>query len=844
MDKQNLNNYKVIKIRLYRIIKDSESLQILSDAVNRTHQIVIHVYQFLRLWILNKYENNVVIPKITEDILKMSFRALTEHTNGPNPKGDNLKIYEEFKTFNEEVYSKLNYTSKIKSINLSAIIDYQCTDMLTNIENNIEMHFIDYLKQYVNGHFKDEHMSILEKYEGKEKILLRKSLRKELKDVKEDLLNNTLNSNPNYHTWINENRPKIYPTNVTQLVRSELNADPQIYLKGMIFMNIKLEEIGKKMFQFFPLRSNGVPKYATFDTKSIIELLIKSNKQEYLVDIENNKKTIWEKYFNMNNPIFKYKNYHFDYMIRTDGYAVSIQFIHEEQYIKKKEKNEKMKKARQEANMLYSKLKAEYEADLIFQFWEKIKLGHVDKNEVNIIKKEYENISIKASEEAYLRISEIRKEKKKKVKEKEDANRKAIREKNKDLSKEEKKKIVDSMKKRKEFPYLEDLSIDELKEIRESFIIYVDPGKKSLLTMMGDDNRIFKYTNSRRIKETKRLKHQRLLHNYRRKKGILEYEEILSKYNSKSCNYNKFKEYVEVKNRLNGKLLEKYEDTRFRQYKWHAYINTKRSESKMLDSIEEFFGIKNGMKDNKKVVILYGDWGIPKQLRHFMSTPMIGLKRIVNERFTIYDIDEFRTSCLDYQTETKCDNLYSPDKKGTIRKIHSVLTFKMKDKRMGCRNRDVNSVMNMKKITDYWFINGKRPLKYTRSYAFEEEKTGRNPSSTEIEVPNLSKPVKDEQTTQGAITVLKMKPLRKSQPRKLKSIIQSNDTVKIISDNTKIKAEKDSNDEIKENLSSNKIKTITTTTTKIKTRKLKLNISKNGNKIKNSGVLSTRSVQG
>ena len=56
-------------------------------------------------------------------------------------------------------------------------------------------------------------------------------------------------------------------------------------------------------------------------------------------------------------------------------------------------------------------------------------------------------------------------------------------------------------------------------------------------------------------------------------------------------------------------------------------------------------------------------------MRNFISTPMIGLKRKLKERFKVYNFDEFRTSLLHYKTEEKCENLYLPDKKGKKRKI-------------------------------------------------------------------------------------------------------------------------------------------------------------------------------
>ena len=80
------------------------------------------------------------------------------------------------------------------------------------------------------------------------------------------------------------------------------------------------------------------------------------------------------------------------------------------------------------------------------------------------------------------------------------------------------------------------------------------------------------------------------------------------------------------------------------------------------------------------------DWGKGKQMRNFISTPMIGLKRKLSERFKIYNLDEFRTSLLNYKNEEICKNLYLPDKKGTLRKLHSVLTYKMENNRYGLRS--------------------------------------------------------------------------------------------------------------------------------------------------------------
>lgn len=216
----------------------------------------------------------------------------------------------------------------------------------------------------------------------------------------------------------------------------------------------------------------------------------------------------------------------------------------------------------------------------------------------------------------------------------------------------------------------------------------------------------FVYRNKRRIGETKRLKYQRLKENHMRKTKIKELEEELNKTNSRSCIYKTFAKYIKIKNEVNESVYEKYNEEYYRRYKWYAHINKSRHEDNLLNEIEKRFG--------KDCILIFGDWGRGKQLRNFISTPMIGLKRKLGERFKIYNVDEHKTTCINNVTEEKCKNLYLPDKKGTSRKLHSVLTYKMENNRYGCIQRDINSVKNMKKIVNHWLEHKKRPKVYSR----------------------------------------------------------------------------------------------------------------------------------
>jgi UDP-N-acetylglucosamine enolpyruvyl transferase len=58
------------------------------------------------------------------------------------------------------------------------------------------------------------------------------------------------------------------------------------------------------------------------------------------------------------------------------------------------------------------------------------------------------------------------------------------------------------------------------------------------------------------------------------------------------------------------------------------------------------------------IIIIMGDWLTQKQMKNFISIPNIGIKQKLNERFVVFNIDEYRTSSLHNKTEEKCENLY------------------------------------------------------------------------------------------------------------------------------------------------------------------------------------------
>jgi len=331
------DKYKCIKLPITSILyKNEESQNIfntIQDAVYRTNYITTKTSLLLRLWCLNKYHNGINFPLITETTIKMCMKSILKPSKGGRkPKEENVLLLNEFKQLH-------NFTLE-DGVNLSAILNYYAITILTSIENNIKIHFFDYVNRFINSYFKVLYKDEITNKEFKRQLF------KDLYVVKNDIINGTLKANEKFHNWIKEYRYKIVPEDFEVSYYYDVKSTPQKYLKYMIFMNIELEKIEGKMYQFFPLQSSIIPNHIQIDTTSIIYLLINTEKKKYLDNVELYKEVLWDKFFNITQKI---KDYKFDNTIITDGYATSLRFIHKDYIEGEKQKKEKMKKGRKEA---------------------------------------------------------------------------------------------------------------------------------------------------------------------------------------------------------------------------------------------------------------------------------------------------------------------------------------------------------------------------------------------------------------------------------------------------------------------------------------------------------------
>ena len=81
--KRKPDKYRTMKCPLKNIIIDQRNIEVLFEAMMRTHKLVIQSYQFLRFWILKKYKDNKTIPEITpkpgKKLMKAGIGTKTNH---------------------------------------------------------------------------------------------------------------------------------------------------------------------------------------------------------------------------------------------------------------------------------------------------------------------------------------------------------------------------------------------------------------------------------------------------------------------------------------------------------------------------------------------------------------------------------------------------------------------------------------------------------------------------------------------------------------------------------------------------------------------------------------------
>jgi len=585
-------SFQTIKTTLKSVLLNRNEIQPeINKLVFAMNDLMIHSYQFIRLYVLHCYTNNQPLPEIDETFILYCIKSLGVRDNR-GKKGADTELLEKLDKFYQSEYQPLLNHEKTNLKNTTFMLPYLATQIHTSLSNNAQEHFIQHFLRFINK-------TTAEITEDKATLF---QFKKQVLELDEE-------TNEIFAEWKQQHLPNIFPKDIKKSIHYDVKVRPFSYLKGMLYMNSVLETQESKLFQPLPLRNNIIPKHIILDTACLVSLFSpekdkdgnKTKKGELLKNIKDNQHDIWNGFLNLNHKTFKNKHYHFHHQIQTDGISCCLLFIRKDLKDKK----------------WGSKVPTLPEQD---------------------------------------------------------------------------------------FYNIEDLSKEQLDELKPRNIVGCDPGKRSLVYMMDGNGNKLQYTAPQRKMESKAKCNQRILLEEKKKHGVIGLETELSSENSKSVDYEKFKSYLVEKDKLNKKVLDFYQRETWRKMKFRQYSYGKKSMDTFLNKIKETFG--------ENILIGYGNWSRSTQMKHFMPTMNKGLRKQIHKKYDTITINECNTSKKCCECYNNLDYYKHKNGEKQFRLLVCSNCVRPQVKQTVFRTRDANSSINIMNLTKWWIEKQQRPPQF------------------------------------------------------------------------------------------------------------------------------------
>lgn len=679
--------YRSIKIPLKAVLRNRQTVQpAITNLVFMLNDLVIHTYQFIRLFILYRVTaRKQECPTVDETFVLYCIKTLGSR-DARGRSAQNVTLRDELQTFYDTEYQPLVEHVKPDLRRTTHILPYIATQIHTALSVNIQEHFVQHLLRFINRTTQP-----IEK--GEDRAPLFRFKKRILEGGSVDVENEETEA---LVAWRAKHLPSILPARrpiLKSSVHYDVKVHPFDYLPGMLYMNSVLETMlpppqsdvqedaaGKedirttlsadrkqkrhpdddgppssfqpsvRLFQPLPLRTNIIPKHIILDTASIIDFFCPDvrreggrpvKKAELMAHIEDSKAEVWGEMLNLRHKVFRNPHYTFHHQIQTDGVSVSLLFIRK---------------------------------DIVAA-------GP---------KKRGDKIPVVA-EQTFCTVETVP------------------------------DTVLDSWKGRT--------------------IIGCDPGKRSLVYMASADEgcrATLQYTSPQRRRESTTKRNSQILRVEKRRSGVQAMEAALAKHNAKTVDYETFKAYLVAKTRLNADAATFYQREVWRSMKFRQHAYGQKGIDRFLDRIRETFG--------ENLLIGYGNWSQgATQMRNNAPSLGKGLRKLIHRRYDTVTIDECNTSrkcaacnnnltnynrgCSSQRQQSAADT-DSPSKK-VFRLLTCTECVSPEGKRTAFWTRDVNSAVNIARLTRRWIVHRERPACFQRISSF----TTSLPSPTGVTPP-------------------------------------------------------------------------------------------------------------
>jgi hypothetical protein len=522
-----LTSYKYVKTSLKSIVKDKSTILTLNKMVCNVNKIVIHTYNFLKMYCIHHYTENGLLPIIDKNLIVYIMKTVSKPDQEKSYKEENQIKKNKLEEFYDKYYEPtIMENRKLPGIYLAQVFEYESKSILTGFSNHIQEHFKDMLNRYIN---------ILVDFDKLKENNSNTSINRRLNKVKSDIFYNKSNADVIYDPI-----KELFKTRIVKdfeitnslcfMAASNKARKPELQSKTLqllillIRMSIDGEKIMKSrqdksksndlfnVINCFPSRKNIRPKYIAIDSSIIINNLMTENKKFYAKDgnILKLSDDIWSMFFKTDKNVFKKHGYQFNRRIVTDGIGCSIAFVRKDLYDPLK--TTKVTSLKKPSN---------YKSDLY--------IDELSENQlVKMRSKKMIGIDPGKSDLIFCTDGDIKTITK--------DNGKIYRKTNTfTYSNGQRKKDTKSK-----------IYTDRLENDKKETIIYGETVKK--------------------------------------------YESLLSNYNSSSCIWSNVVKYMNIKNYVNYCLQSYYEKELYRKLNWYSFINKQKSESNMINKFKKKYG--------------------------------------------------------------------------------------------------------------------------------------------------------------------------------------------------------------------------------------------------------------
>ncbi len=310
----------------------------ITDAVIKCNKIMINTLMFMKLYLLDYFEKNNKLPEIDKVFVNSCMKILCiESASGRPPKKEIKELKDKLTAFYNSDYKPLIKNTDLDYTHLNTVLDYLTIGIITMYENNIKLHYVEYIERFVNIVWKKKETITKIKEENKEEEKQRELVNefcRQLRKIKTDILeiNTNYKSDVKYHNWIKEIKKTITPNKdkyQKDNLYYDLQCNSQDYLPCMIRMMKEVEKDKVMIYNVFPMRNDIIPHSVKLDTTTLVHLLFtqkQGNKTDYLLEgnLKKYENEIWKFFFRTERQCFKKPKYTFHHMIETDGVSCSI----------------------------------------------------------------------------------------------------------------------------------------------------------------------------------------------------------------------------------------------------------------------------------------------------------------------------------------------------------------------------------------------------------------------------------------------------------------------------------------------------------------------------------------